>query len=250
MAAPAQALLLPLLVRLVLGGVTAGLVSMPVALLFVLVRAQWEPLARLDVGVAAALHELALASPALVLLLQIVAVVLSPTSFQLTVAAVAVWLWRRGGRRLAAWAAVTVVTGGLASRGIKELVERARPALADPVATANGFSFPSGHAVGSFVGCAVLLLLLGPRLSRRRRHAATALAAGLVLLTGFDRVALGVHYVSDVLAGWSVGLAVLTGTSVAFDTWRERTAAGPAQARARREEGPFEAVAAESEETA
>ena len=42
----------------------------------------------------------------------------------------------------------------------------------------------------------------------------------LVLLTGFDRVALGVHFVSDVVAVWVVGLAVLAGTSGAFEFWR------------------------------
>jgi undecaprenyl-diphosphatase len=41
-----------------------------------------------------------------------------------------------------------------------------------------------------------------------------------VLLTGFDRVALGVHYVSDVVAGWIVALACLAGTAGAFEVWR------------------------------
>ena len=41
-----------------------------------------------------------------------------------------------------------------------------------------------------------------------------------MLLTGYDRVALGVHYVSDVVAGWVVALACLAGTAPAFEIWR------------------------------
>ena len=50
-------------------------------------------------------------------------------------------------------------------------------------------------------------------LRRPGRGSPTRLGAAVVLLTGFDRVALGVHYVSDVLAGWVVALAVLAGTA-------------------------------------
>jgi hypothetical protein len=48
-----------------------------------------------------------------------------------------------------------------------------------------------------------------------------------VLLTGFDRVGLGVHYVSDVLAGWVVALACLAGTSAAFEVWRREEGRQP-----------------------
>ena len=51
---------------------------------------------------------------------------------------------------------------------------------------------------------------------------AWSVGAVLVLLTGFDRIALGVHYVSDVVAGWFAAGAVLAGTTVAFGAWRGR----------------------------
>lgn len=206
-----------LLVRLLLGALAAALVSSPVVGIVALVQGHWAPLLRLDTGTAAELHDLVSGSPAAILGLETISVVLSPTVFQLVVAAVAVLLWRRGARRLALWAGVSVATGGMLSPVLKDLVERARPVLDSPVTTAGGYSLPSGHAMGSFLASGVLLMLVRPLLSTRRRHAATAVAVGIVAVVGFDRVALGVHYVTDVVAGWLVSLAVLVGTTVAFE---------------------------------
>ena len=121
---------------------------------------------------------------------------------------VAVWLWRRGAKRLAAWAVVTMVIGGVLGVVLKLLVERARPAFPEPVAHASGYSFPSGHALNSMLCVGVLILVFLPVLRPAGRVLAYAVGALVVLLTGFDRVALGVHFVSDVLAGWVVALAV------------------------------------------
>jgi undecaprenyl-diphosphatase len=68
------------------------------------------------------------------------------------------------------------------------------------------------------VGIVILALL--PGLDRAGRIVAYTVGAALVLLTGYDRIALGVHYVSDVVAGWGVALACLAGTSAAFEIWR------------------------------
>jgi len=125
-----------------------------------------------------------------------------------------------GARRLALWSLVTLVVGGVLGVVLKILVERARPTLDQPVAHANGFSFPSGHALNSFLAVGILLLVFLPVLTTAGRVVAYTLGAFLVLLTGFDRVALGVHYVSDVVAGWIVALACLAGTAGAFEIWR------------------------------
>jgi undecaprenyl-diphosphatase len=133
----------------------------------------------------------------------------------------AVWLWRgKDAPRLAWWVVVTMTVGGVLAALVKLLVGRHRPELLDPVARAAGYSFPSGHALNSMVGVGVLLLALVPLLGRRSTVAAWVVGVLVVLVVGFDRVAIGAHYVSDVLAGWLVALAVLAATTAAFETWR------------------------------
>jgi undecaprenyl-diphosphatase len=206
--------------RLALGSALAALVAVPGTLIWLLVESEWEPLERLDRSVADSLNDLARDESELVDVLQFGSVALEPWVFRAVVLGVAVWLWSRGARRLAAWAVVTMAVGGLLGVLLKLLVERARPSFPEPVEVASGYSFPSGHALNSMLGVGVLLLVFLPVLRGVGRVLAHLVGAALVLLTGLDRVGLGVHYVSDVLAGWVVALAVLAGTSGAFEIWR------------------------------
>jgi membrane-associated phospholipid phosphatase len=206
--------------RLVLGGLAALAVAIPFTLLALLVLSKWGPLASLDARVADDLNSYARARPHLVDVLRVLQVVLDPWVFRLLVLGVAVWLWLRGARRLAAWAITTTVLGGALGMLLKGVVSRARPAFDLPVAHASGYSFPSGHALNSFLGTGVLILVFLPVLARAGRSLAYVLGVVIVLLTGFDRVALGVHYVSDVVAGWIIALACLAGTAGAFEVWR------------------------------
>jgi len=99
--------------------------------------------------------------------------------------------------------------GGLAiSQTLKHVFERERPALAYRAVEAANPSFPSGHAMMS----AVVFLTLGvlaARFADRRRVKLLAVSAAVLisLLVGMSRVYLGVHWASDVLAGWCVGAA-------------------------------------------
>jgi undecaprenyl-diphosphatase len=195
-------------------------VAIPFTLLMLLVLSEWEPLARLDRGVADDLNDVARADPGLVDSLQLGSRILDPWVFRLAVIGVAVWLWRRSAKRLAAWAVVTMAIGGVLGVVLKVLVDRARPTFPEPVDTASGYSFPSGHALNSFLGVGVLLLVFLPVLTRVGKAVALSIGAAVVLLTGYDRVALGVHYVSDVIAGWVVALACLAGTAAGFEIWR------------------------------
>ncbi|AZM93676.1 MULTISPECIES: phosphatase PAP2 family protein [Streptomyces] len=207
--------------RLLTTVAATALVSVPFALALVLVEAQWPPLARLDRGTAERLHAAALEHPAWVRLLGVLSdVVWDPLTMRLLVAALVVWLLLRGARRLAAWAAVTATAGGLLGLLVKHVVARARPHLPDPVADAPGYSFPSGHAMTATTSCAVLLLALLPLVPRRLRPVAWGLAAVSVVGVGYTRVALGVHWVSDVVGGCLLGLAVVTATTLAFEAWR------------------------------
>jgi undecaprenyl-diphosphatase len=213
--------------RLALAALAASLLAVPFALLLLLVKSESGTLARLDVGTAERLHELARGSPGLVDFLDVVAIVTDPWLLRLLVLAAVIWLWRRGAHRLAAWAVTTTVLGGLLSGALKLLVLRARPSFDEPVAQAQGYSFPSGHALNSVLISGVLILVFLPVLSPRGRRLAGVTAAFVVLLTGFDRIALGVHFVSDVLAGWFVAAACLAATSAGFEIWRREEGMRP-----------------------
>ncbi|MFB7467498.1 phosphatase PAP2 family protein [Streptomyces sp. NPDC056224] len=210
--------------RLVLTVTATAAVTVPFALALVLVESRWPPLYRLDRETAGRLHRAALADPERVRILGFLTDVLwDPVTMRLLVAGLVVWLLRRRAWRLAAWAAVTETAGALIGFLTKNAVERARPHLPDPVAHAPGFSFPSGHAMTALVSCAVLLLALLPLVPPAWRPLPWALAVTSVLGVGYTRVALGVHWVSDVVGGWLLGLVVVTATTLVFEAWRADT---------------------------
>lgn len=207
--------------RLLLAGAGFLVAVVPVALLAYLTSHGWGPLHALDQGAADALHTWAVARPGVVRFLSEVSTVLHPQVLRVVAVATAGWLVLRGQRRLALWVVVTAVGSGVIDTVLKDVVRRARPALPDPVAAASGYSFPSGHALGTVVIFGMALLLVLPLLRRpAARVAAWVLAVGCVALVGFARVALGLHYVSDVVAGWLVGLGWLAVTVAAFESWR------------------------------
>ncbi|MEU1037887.1 phosphatase PAP2 family protein [Streptomyces sp. NPDC005551] len=208
-------------VRLLGAAVVAAIAAVPFGLLLVLVKGQWEPLRRMDTGAARRLNETALEHPAWTDTLRFLSNwVWDPVTLRIVVALLTLWLLHRRAWRLAAWSAVTAVAGGLIGLLVKVVVERARPSLEDPVAHAPGFSFPSGHAMTATTSFAILLLVLLPMVPRAWRVACWCLAVLSVLGVGFTRVALGVHWFSDVVGGWLLGLAVVALTAWAFEAWR------------------------------
>ncbi|MFE6886769.1 phosphatase PAP2 family protein [Streptomyces sp. NPDC057694] len=207
--------------RLAGAATIAALATAPFALLAVLVESRWTPLHRVDENAARSLNAVATDHPAWTQVLRVLSDwVWDPLTLRGAVLAVTVWLLYRRAWRLAAWSATTAVTGGLIGLWAKLLVERARPSLADPVAHAPGYSFPSGHAMTAATSCAVLLLVALSLVPRRVRPVCWALAALSVLGVGFTRVALGVHWFSDVVGGWLLGAAVVILTTWAFEAWR------------------------------
>ncbi|MFJ5050002.1 phosphatase PAP2 family protein [Streptomyces sp. NPDC088719] len=206
-----------------LAAVGAGAVAaVPFALLVILVEGTWPPLQRLDAGAARRLHEVALEHPGWTATLRILSDwVWDPATLRTAVALLTVWLLYRRAWRLAAWAATTAIGGALTGVLAKVVVERARPSLQDPVAHAPGYSFPSGHAMTAATSCAVLLLVLLPLVPRRWRGLCWGAAGISVLGVGFTRIALGVHWFSDVIGGWLLGGAVVVLTGWAFEAWRK-----------------------------
>jgi membrane-associated phospholipid phosphatase len=209
------------------GGAVALLV--PAALIGALVVGDVGWLHRFDLHVTAAGHELAVGHPGWVRFLAVWSLVFDPNSWRLAALVLAIWLIRRRAWPLAVWVAVTMTAGGVLGALLKLLVGRHRPDLLDPVARASGYSFPSGHALDNALGASVFLLVLLP-LVRQRPRARVLLWTGAVvipLVTGISRVGLGVHWTSDVVAGWLLGVATTAATAWAYLTWDGRRGRPP-----------------------
>jgi membrane-associated phospholipid phosphatase len=206
--------------RALLAALALTLVAVPFGLLLFLVEDRWRPLLRVDNGARDDLHAYALDHHWLVTVARALSTIGSTPVYLVVFAAVAGWLAQRGLRRLALFVVVTMVGSALLNLVVKTAVHRARPALPDPVARAHGLSFPSGHAQGIVVACGVLLLVFLPVFRGPWRRVAVGVALMMVSAIGAARIALGVHYVSDVLAGYVLGAAWLAAMTSAFSAWR------------------------------
>ncbi|ROV66115.1 MULTISPECIES: phosphatase PAP2 family protein [Streptomyces] len=190
-------------------GAAVGAASL---VLLVLVAVRWSPLMSLDRSVADALHRHAVADPPLVRVNRVLTDwVWDPWTMRALIAVAVVALWWQGARRLALWVAATSLLASFLQQGMKAAVDRERPQWPDPVDSAQFAAFPSGHAMTAVVSCGLLLWLLrlygaGPGLW------GTALAVAVVSAVGVaaTRVYLGVHWLTDVVGGALLGVAVVT----------------------------------------
>jgi membrane-associated phospholipid phosphatase len=127
-------------------------------------------------------------------------------------------------RKRYAWAIYLIVTAGggaLLNMELKRYFQRARPDLAEMIRRASGYSFPSGHALGSTV-VAGALAYLAMRLIHawRLKAAVIAFAVTFVVAVATSRVYLGVHWLSDITAGVSGGVLWLVTTTLGYETFR------------------------------
>jgi len=183
----------------------AGACLIIVGVLAVLVRYRWDPLQDVDTGVGTPAEGWSYSHHAAVKLLVGIEVAFGTAAVAAYVLVLVAGLSVRGHRRAAIWTLVVMVGTSVSTTLLKLAFRRHRPRWQDPVRTLTSFSFPSGHASGiaSAMGVVVVLTMLYVR-SRVRRLAAFVVAAGLVVVVGADRILLGVHNLSDVLAGYAL----------------------------------------------
>ncbi|HTJ32605.1 MAG TPA: phosphatase PAP2 family protein [Dactylosporangium sp.] len=197
-----------------------GAAALLFSCLVVAVRVRWVPMESLDRGVADELNAVVAPRRFLVVLMGGISRLGSfgVLAWLVGIGAMIVLLRRR--YRLAGFLLATALGGLVLDPALKLAVGRLRPVVEQPVAHGGGNSFPSGHALNSFVCYAALLLVFLPALRPAWRRPALISAGALVALIGFSRLALGVHFLSDVIGGWSLGVAWVGLCAAAFELVR------------------------------
>jgi len=189
------------------------------------VRTDFGPQLRLDAAVSEALYAGDDRATGLDVLLEILtAPGLSWFRFAVFLP-VLVLLARRRLWWTAGWLVTAVVLIAPLNTLLKDLFGRVRPDFAQGGARYESLSFPSGHSSGIATLVTVALVLAWPLLARRARHWALAAGVVLVLVVGLTRMWLGVHFLSDVVGGWSLGVAWSLLTALIFGAFAEGRAA-------------------------
>lgn len=212
--APAERAGLRLLLAL-LGALALAVVMVP---LTILVRTEYAPVVRLDERVSDAAEDAVVASDALLLTAKATTLLGDPLVLTAVSVVLAGVLALRGRVRLALFVLAARAGAMVLSTGLKVAVDRTRPVFDEPVATALGASFPSGHALGSAAFWTTMAVLLVPRVPRPRLVLLGAVA--VAVLVAASRVLLGVHYLSDVTGGLLLGLGWTAVVTAVFTAWR------------------------------
>jgi len=180
-----------------------------------------DPLVRFDQAVVTLLRYLV--TPTLTTFFLIVTTAASAE--MLTVVGVLVtvsYALRRRWLHVGTWLAA-LAGGAVLNQLLKALFTRPRPSFVDPLLSESGYSFPSGHAMLSLVVYGVLAYFVVLDLRTWRARIAVVFGTTLlVLLVGFSRMYLGVHYFSDVVAGYAAGGVWLSALITGMETVRRR----------------------------
>jgi undecaprenyl-diphosphatase len=204
--------------------ITVTVAALVFTVLLIAVRLQWAPLEAADHNAATAINGLVAGNATLVSVVKAVTFLGSNGVLWTVIGAATVILAIRRQWRLAAYLLVTGSGALVLDPVLKSLVGRLRPVVAHPVAYGTGNSFPSGHSLGSIVCYGAILLVFLPAARGRWRTAFVSVIVSLVALIGISRILLGVHFLSDVVGAWAVGITWLGFTTIAFEL--SRSAAG------------------------
>jgi membrane-associated phospholipid phosphatase len=194
----------------------AGAAFAVVVVLAVAVRAGFAPLLRLDRAASRAFYAGDDRGAGLDTLLHVLT---APgyTWFRVVVLAPVVgWLVLRRAGWTAGWVLTAILLVGPLTSAAKEIVGRVRPDFAQGGARLASLSYPSGHASGVATLVTVALVLAWPVLGATARRLGVAAGVALVVVVGLSRMWLGVHFLSDVVGGWSLGTAWSLAVALAF----------------------------------
>ncbi len=161
-------------------------------------------------------------SPALTAVAVVVTTVGNTAAMAVLAVLVGLFCWFRGRRADAVLAVVAMGTASIVYTTIKDVLDRPRPPVADRLVTVGNQSLPSGHATMSIVVIGTIVVLAWHSLAPRGRTVLVVLGAAWVGAVGATRVYLGVHWFSDVIAGWLVGAAWLAVCVTVWSWWRVR----------------------------
>jgi undecaprenyl-diphosphatase len=181
--------------------------------------------ARFDDHVRALIH--GESHPPLTQAMEVASDVGSPVAVALLTLTACIIFWTLGRRQDAALMAVTVVGASVLAYVLKISFRRARPVPFYGLAAPNSFSFPSGHALVALCFYGVLAYLVNSRIrSFGVRTGIRATAVFIFLVIGFSRIYLGVHYPSDVAAGYVAGIVWIAAIIGAVGRARSAEASG------------------------
>jgi MFS family permease len=198
----AASALLPGRTAAMLAGALAGVVA-PVALFGALAgRLQRDESFSWDLDVMRSVHDLS--GPVLDVTTKTVSIATTGPALAVVVAGAAVVLLRAGRRGDAVFLGVALVGAEVIANATKLVFQRPRPELWEHGLPATSYAFPSGHATTSMALAGAVVALTW---DTRWRPWAIAAGVALIVSVGFSRVYLGVHYPSDIIAGWCTGLA-------------------------------------------
>lgn len=197
---------LPLVERIGLELLLGLLISLACLWLFALIAHHVTTetmLVRLDTALADELH--AQATPASTLFYLTLSRIGAPGLWIVGVL-VGVWFLRHRRWLNALLWAIALIGGVLLNEALKVYFARPRPIFAEPLALENSFSFPSGHAMSSLIALGLLAYFICRPITNPRTRILVVFAATLLtVLIGISRLTLGVHYLSDVVAGYAAG---------------------------------------------
>ncbi|GAB3066413.1 hypothetical protein GCM10027053_32240 [Intrasporangium mesophilum] len=194
--------------------------AVPITALAFIVREKFLPVIELDERAIVAATDITRDNPWLRTFLIAWQEATQPKWLYIVASVVCLVVWRRYGLATRAlWAFITMMIAWNLQLVLKEIVQRARPVVSDPVSHAPGYSFPSGHAANAAAVSTVMVLLLWPLLSPVGRRWLVGCLSVFVLVTALDRVFLGVHYPSDVVAGILFGVGLASASYLGYLGW-------------------------------